>query len=124
MPETALELLGRLVAREIRDNTIRNFDHYLRGESRGQYAQAMWALYEEHQDDSKALLEAFIPVIVDETIGMFLQVLDEHLDRVVLQVDEGEALRSPYDYTDALEAEYRPEDGWIATYSQERRSKV
>ena len=84
----------------------------------------MWALYEEHQDDSRALLEAFIPVIVDEAIGIFLQVLDAHLDRVVIQVDEGEALRSPYDYTDALEAEYRPKDGWIATYSQERRSKV
>jgi hypothetical protein len=124
MHETAIELLGRLVAREIRDNTIRNFDQYLRGKSRGKYAKAVWALYEEHRDDSKALLEAFIPVIVDETIGIFLQVFDEHLDRVMIQVDEGEELKSPYAYTDALEAEYRPEDGWIATYSQERPSKV
>ena len=124
MHETALELLGRLVAREIRDNTIRNFDQYLRGESRGEYAKAVWALYEEHEDDPKALLEAFIPVIVDETIGIFLQVLDEYLDRVVIQVDEGEELKSPYAYTDALEGEYRPEDGWIATYSKERPSKV
>lgn len=124
MSETALDLLGQIVGREVRDNAIGNFDGYLEGNYRGAYANAVRALYEERQHDPRALLHAFIPVIVDETIGIFLQALDQHIDRVVLEVKEGTDQKSPYEYTDALEAEYRPGDGWIATYSQARHSEV
>lgn len=121
MSETALEVLGRLVAREVRDSAIGNVDHFLDGRYHGKHADFVRRLFDKHRHDPKALLYHFIPVIVDETISIFLQALDESMERVVIQVDEEGRTVSPYEYTDALEAEYRPDDGWIATYSRERR---
>lgn len=122
MSKNALEMLGQLVAREIRDSSISNLDRYLNGQFRGQHAAFVRSVFEQHQGDPERLMREMVPLIVDETISIFLQVLDEHLEQVRLMVQEEKGLVSPYQYTDVLEAEYLPEDGWVAQYSKERRT--
>ncbi|WP_229784755.1 hypothetical protein, partial [Deinococcus radiotolerans] len=58
--------------------------------------------------------------------SVLLQVLDAHVGSVVIEVREGEQLVSPYAYTDALGAFYdtEDEDGWMAMYSQQRRTAL
>ena len=117
----ALDLLGRLVAAEVRDCAIQNFDTFMAGTAKGKYAEAVRSKIAELRHDPDALLQDMIPVVVDETITIFLQVLDEYLDTVQIKVKEGDELVSPYEYTDGLIAEYAAEgDGWIAKYSKQR----
>lgn len=124
--DNALERLGKIVAAEIRDSAISNFDRYLSGQYKGQHAERIRHKVEELRHDPDALLHNMIPTIVDETITIFLQVLDEYLDTVVIKVDEGEKLVSPYEYTDALGVHYDAEDegGWITMYSKQRRVQL
>lgn len=120
----ALEHLGKIVVQDVRDYTITQLDGIIAGKYQGVFAQHIRQKISELGHDPQALLHALIPDIVDDTLTVLLQVLDAHVGSVVIEVREGEEWVSPYAYTDALGAFYdtEDEDGWMAMYSQQRRT--
>ncbi len=123
MNENALDLLGRIVTEEIRDNSIRNIDRYLEGNFKGKYAKFVRSVFERNLSSPESLMREMIPLIVDETIDIFLQVLDLKMKQISIHINMNGKSVSPYEFTDALEAEYLPDDGWVANYSKERRTQ-
>ncbi|UQN05164.1 hypothetical protein [Deinococcus sp. QL22] len=117
--DAVLDRIGRLFV-DARDATISNYDRYTSDKPGGKYGQFINGIYQGIGDDSKEAFAALLPCIVDETLRIVLQLLDERLDRILLKVEEEGVERSPYDFTDALEAEYDPEDGWVHRFSQQR----
>lgn len=122
--EKAAEGFGAAIA-SARDSAISNFDLFFTGDSQGKYAQFIKSIYSNIEDDPKATLSALLPCIVDETIGIVLQVMDEMLDqgRLDIKIKVGEGEISIYDVYEHLEPEYYPKDGWVHKYSKEESSR-
>ena len=122
----ALEPLGKIIVQEVRDYTITQLDGIIAGQYKGAFAQHIRQTISELGHDPQALLHTLFPDIVDNTLTVLLQVLDAQVGSVVIEVMEGEEWVSPYAYTGALGTLYdtEDEDGWIAMYSQQRRTAL
>lgn len=114
-----LDSIGHLFV-DARDATISNIDKCISGEQRGKYARFITDMYQGIDDESKDAFASLLPCIVDEALSIVLQLLDERQSRILLRIEVEGVERSPYEFTDALEAEYAPEDGWIHRFSQQR----
>ncbi|CAM4396941.1 hypothetical protein [Deinococcus marmoris] len=119
MQDTAAEYFERSIVRA-RDATISNFDGYFTGKSGAEYAQFIHSIYLQIDDRSRVAVDSLLPCIVDETIGIMLQVFDEMIDAYKIKLNLGDSEVSVYEIYELLEPELRPKDGWIHKYSRQR----
>ena len=119
----AAEYFARSVV-SARDNTISNFDRYFSGESRSDYARSINDKYSRLDETSRQIIHELMPCIVDETIGIVLQVFDEMTNTFEVKLNLGDREISIYEVYELLEPEWRPEDGWIHKYSKQRLTKI
>ncbi|MFK7602474.1 hypothetical protein ACI3L1_09720 [Deinococcus sp. SM5_A1] len=119
MQDTAAEYFERSIVRA-RDATISNFDGYFTGKSGAEYARFIHSIYSQIDNNSRGAVDSLLPCIVDETIGIMLQVFDEMIDAYKIKLNLGDSEVSVYEIYELLEPELRPKDGWIHKYSRQR----
>ncbi|CAM3701688.1 hypothetical protein [Deinococcus frigens] len=119
MQDTAAEYFERSIVRA-RDATISNFDGYFAGESGTEYARFIHGIYSQIDENPRAAVDSLLPCIVDETIGIMLQVFDEMVNAYEIKLNLGDSEISVHQVYELLEPELRPSDGWIHKYSRQR----
>jgi hypothetical protein len=117
---TALNLLGELLIRQVRDESIDHWDRISESQMQDRrYSAALAALGKGSSPDQ--VLREILPSIVDTTLHYLLWSIEQSRTvKLMVQVQGNE-----YDaakVSDGLPGELYSEDGWIARFSSERYS--
>lgn len=118
MPRRAIEELGELLVRHVRDVAIQSCDMQLLPHSETPMAQRWRRIAAGFQ--GKVPPEALIPDCVDETIFAFLRAIDQGKLRLSFTADSGETVDLVKEGAGTLAKQYMASGGWRAKYSKER----
>jgi len=118
MPRRAIEELGELLIRHVRDVAIQSCDLQLLPHSQTPVAKR-WRRA-AIPFDGKVPPQVLIPDCVDETIFVFLRAIDQGLLRLSFTTESGETVDLAKEGHGELAARYMATDGWRAKYSKER----
>jgi hypothetical protein len=118
MPRRAVEELGELLVRHVRDVAIQSCDLQLLPHSQTPVAKR-WRRA-AIPFDGKVPPQVLIPDCVDETIFVFLRAIDQGLLRLSFTAESGETVDLAKEGHGELAAKYMAPDGWRAKYSKER----
>ncbi|MBK9263247.1 MAG: hypothetical protein IPM54_26025 [Polyangiaceae bacterium] len=118
MPRRAIEELGQLLVRHVRDVAIQSCDLQLLPHSQTPLAKR-WrrAAVPFH---GKVPPQVLIPDCVDETIFAFLRAIDQGILRLSFTAESGETVDLVKEGRGELGARYMASSGWRAKYSKER----
>jgi hypothetical protein len=114
----AIEELGQLLVRHVRDVAIRSCDHQLTPQSDTPVARR-WR-QAALESGGAVPLHVLIPDCVDETILAFLRAIDEGLLPLSFTAASGETVNLREAGGGKLAERYVGKDGWRAKYTKER----
>ncbi|MBK9259828.1 MAG: hypothetical protein IPM54_08320 [Polyangiaceae bacterium] len=117
MPRRAIEELGQLLVRHVRDVAIQSCDLQLLPHSETPLAKR-WR-HAAVPFDGKVPPQVLIPDCVDETIFAFLRAIDQGLLRLSFTAESGETVDLVKEGRGELGARYMASGGWRAKYSKE-----
>ena len=80
--------------------------------------------YANMDENSRQTLHEMLPYIVDETVGIVLQIFDEMVNNFEVKLNLGDSEISIYQVYELLEPEWRPDDGWIRKYGKQRMADI
>lgn len=118
MPRRAIEELGELLVRHVRDVAIQSCDKQL--EPQSETATAKRWRRAANAFDGQVPAQVLIPDCVDEAIVAFLRAIDQGLLRLSFVTDNGETVDPAKEGRGELAGRYLARDGWRAKYSKER----
>ena len=118
MPRRAIEELGELLVRHVRDVAIQSCDMQLLPHSETPMAQRWRRIAAGFQGQVPP--EVLIPDCVDETIFAFLRAIDQGKLRLSFTADSGETVDLVKEGAGTLAKQYMASGGWRAKYSKER----
>ena len=118
MPRRAIEELGILLVRHVRDVAIQSCDLQLLPHSQTAMAQRWRKAAISH--GGKVPPEILIPDCVDETIFTFLRAIDKGILRLSFTAENGEMVDLVKDGQGKLADEYIRPGGWRDQFSKER----
>ncbi len=118
MPRRAVEELGELLVRHVRDVAIQSCDMQLLPHSQTPVAKR-WRRA-AIPFNGKVPPHVLIPDCVDEAIFAFLRAIDQGLLRLSFTTESGETVDLAKEGGGDLAAKYMASDGWRAKYSKER----
>ncbi|MHC1686063.1 MAG: hypothetical protein AB6733_24565 [Clostridiaceae bacterium] len=119
MSESILDLFGKKLISEVRDETITTWDMMLNGEMRGVTAQEVKEKISIFSDEQIEVLRWIIPKITDTSLHNLLVMIEQN-DEMKLEVFDGERNYDIKEISDGLEGELYTDDGWIKRFSKER----
>lgn len=114
-----LEVFGRILMNEVRDETISSLDMMISGEMQGVTAKAIREKLISFDKEQLEVLEWLLPKVVDLSLHNMLFMLEEH-DNILVIVDN-EDIKS---VSDGMPGELYTEDGWISRFSNERYQEL
>jgi hypothetical protein len=115
MSRQILDELGQRLMRELRDETISDWQMILNGQMKGERANR---IREVTNDLNRESLESAIPEVVDSVIHHLLRWLEED-EEFRLSANVGvDSVSSVADESDGLSGELYTAQGWIAKYSE------
>lgn len=118
MPRRAIEELGILLVRHVRDVAIRSCDEQLLPQCQTRMAQRWRRAAIPFQ--GRVPPEVVIPDCVDETIVTFLRAIDQGLLPLSYTAENGDCIDLVKEGRAELAAKYLAPDGWRARFSKER----
>jgi hypothetical protein len=118
MPRRAVEELGELLVRHVRDVAIQSCDMQLLPHSQTLVAKR-WRR-SAIPFNGKVPPQVLIPDCVDEAIFAFLRAIDQGLLRLSYTTESGETVDLAKEGRGELANKYMANDGWRAKYSKER----
>lgn len=118
MPRRAIEELGQLLVRHVRDVAIQSCDLQLLPHSQTPLAKRWRRAAVPF--NGKVPPQVLIPDCVDETIFAFLRAIDQGLLRLSFTAESGETVDLVKEGRGELGARYMASGGWRAKYSKER----
>ena len=114
-----VELFGKILISEVRDETISSLDMMISGKMQGVTAKAIREKLVSFDKEQLEVLEWLLPKVVDLNLHNMLFMLEEH-DNITVVVDN-EDIKST---SDGLAGELYTEDGWISKFSNERYQEL
>lgn len=118
-----LEKFGAIVIKNVRDESITDWDMILDGRMKGQRAENVRALSSSLSQEQKDTVNWLIPQVVDTVLHHFLWTIEEHVGIDVIIKDESGNKCNIRDQSDGLPGELYTDEGWIARFSKERYSE-
>jgi hypothetical protein len=119
-----LDTFGRLLVQNVRDEMIQWFDAATTHQRRDIYSRELAEHFQTLSPEARIAISELVPLLVDETISVFLQQFDlEERLRLEMQDTDGTYVNL-LELTDGLEAEYRVVEGWAASFSTQRHDSI
>jgi hypothetical protein len=113
MSKQSLDLFGKILINNVRDESIDDWERILEGKMNDEESKQ---IYNTLSDSEKALLGRFLPKIVDTTLHHLLWTLEQE-EILELTVNTGIEKENINEISDGLAGELYSEDGWICRFS-------
>jgi len=121
--ENALSRLGKMIANEVRDQVIRDWDRILDGSLKGATATKVREDLAESDGDASKAISQVLPRIVDATVHNFLWMFEENESLALKVRDRNGSEVNIAEESDGLTGELYGPNGWIARFSGERHEE-
>lgn len=118
MPDEALDEFGRRLVREVRDETISDWEMILSGKMKGERAERIRLLISRYATAERGALMPIIPEIVDSVLHHLLRWLEEDDELQVSCAFGEEVIDNLAEESDGLPGELYSDAGWIARFSK------
>lgn len=115
----ALDDFGKIFIKNVRDNTIEDFDRMMNGSMAGLTAEQVQRKIEGLNKEQLDTISWLIPQVVDQCLHNMLWMVEQEED-ISLRFREQE-LR---DESDGLSGELYTDDGWIKRFSAQRYEEI
>jgi hypothetical protein len=115
----ALDQFGATLIREVRDQSIMDWDMLLDNKMKGARAERLRQFLASLHSEELHALRRLVPQVVDTTLHYLLLMIEETGLRVSVQMPSGE-LQDLKEISDGLPGELYSDQGWIARFSKER----
>ncbi|WP_430510840.1 epimerase [Gottfriedia solisilvae] len=117
MSKNGLDLFGKLLMNNIRDEAIDDWERIIEGKMRDEESQN---IYKMLSDNERELVKSLIPKIVDTTIHHLLWTIEQE-EFIKVKVNDGTQYRNINKISDGLAGELYTEDGWISRFSKKTK---
>lgn len=119
MKDNTLDLFGELLIKQVRDETISEWDMILNGKMKGVTAKEVKNRISSFNQEQLEVLKWIVPQIVDLNLHNLLFTIEES-DELFVAIDDKEIKEE----SDGLAGELYTEDGWIRRFSNERYDEI
>lgn len=119
MNAIAMDMYGKALMSEVRDETISQIDRTIDGKMRDESSQLIKEKLSQFNSDQLETLKWLVPQIVDLSLHNLLTMIEQS-EVVKIMVIDGKNNVDINQVSDGLAGELYTEDGWIARFSQER----
>ena len=122
--QNELDLFGKILMEEVRDQVINNWDKICDGTLKGKTATRVREIISSSDGKIAEVLSEVLPLIVDNAIHNLMWSLEqEDSIKLMVSADDG-ADRDIAKESDGLSGELYGANGWIARFSNERHDEA
>jgi len=121
--KSSLDAFGSLLMKRVRDQVIFEWNGYIDGQMKGSTAARIQESLHLFDTRQIAALHQLIPEIVDTTLHHLLWMIEQEKAVNLTLSDKDGEVHELRDLSDGLAGELYAEDGWIARFSKNPKSK-
>ena len=119
----ALEEFGKLLMNRVRDKAIWHCDSLVKGHLKGEKAEKLRQAVGQHSEQEQEKIHKLIPEFVDSVLHYFLLLIEDTPDlKLAYRREQVSEFTDVGLESDGLAGELYGPSGWIAKYSQARKT--